>query len=159
MRWTEQIRSVLASRSPSRTHRIIFATVLAVLAALFAHEQYHLARPHSDFGMVWFGARALLGHSDPYSLIGPGKTFNYDWPLIYPVPALVAALPLAALSEQWATTFFVGISTWLLAFGITRDGWYRIPLFTTGAFIASAQLGQWSILFTAALFIPALAFF
>jgi hypothetical protein len=158
MQWVEQIRGALKSRCPSRTQRVAFATFAALLAALFAREQYHLGRLHSDFGMVWFGARALLGHSDPYSLIGPGKVFNYEWPLIYPGSALVAVLPFAALSEQWATTLFVGISTWLLAFGITRDGWYRIPLFTTSAFIASAQLGQWSILFTAALFIPALAF-
>jgi hypothetical protein len=149
----------LASPSPSRAQRVVFATVAALAAALFAREQFHLGRPHSDFGMVWFGARALLGHVDPYALIGPGKAFNYEWPLIYPGPALVAVLPLAALSEQWATTVFVGISTWLLGFGITRDGWYRIPLFTTSAFIASAQLGQWSIFFTAALFITPLVFF
>jgi hypothetical protein len=158
MQWVNQIRAALESRCPPRTQRLVFATVAALLAALFARAQFHLGRPHSDFGMVWFGARALLGHSDPYSLIGPGKVFNYEWPLIYPGSALVAVLPLAALSEQSATALFVGISTWLLAFGITRDGWYRVPLFTTSAFIASAQLGQWSILFTAALFIPALAF-
>lgn len=148
----------MTSRCPSGTQRVVFATVAALSAAWFAREQFNSGRPHSDFGMVWFGARALLGHVDPYALIGPGKTFNYEWPLIYPGSALVAVLPLAALTEQWATTLFVGISTWLLAFGMTRDGWYRIPLFTTSAFIASAQLGQWSILFTAALFITPLAF-
>lgn len=126
---------------------------MRMAAAQFAH-----GRPHSDFGMLWFGARALLRGIDPYSVIGPGKTFNYDWPLIYPGTALVAALPLAPFTEQWATAIFVGISAWLLAFGITRDGWYRVPLFITGAFISSVQLGQWSMLFTAALFLPLLAF-
>jgi hypothetical protein len=154
----ERIRCLLSSRSPSRSHRIAFATAIACIAAAFAFSQFSRGRPHSDFGMVWYGGRAILRHVDPYLVIGPGKPFDYEWPLIYPITALVAAIPLTILSEKWATTVFVGLSTWLLAFGLTRDGWYRIPLFTTTAFIASAQLGQWSILFTAALFLPALLF-
>jgi hypothetical protein len=155
----EDVRRALSSRMPPVSHRVVFSTLVSLLAAAFTREQYDFGRPHSDFGMVWFGARALIAHLDPYSAIGVGKAFNYDWPLIYPGTALVAVMPFVLLTEQWATTMFVGMSTWLLAFGITRDGWYRIPIFITGAFISSAQLGQWSILFTAALFLPFLAFF
>ncbi|HEX6576365.1 MAG TPA: hypothetical protein VF042_15460, partial [Gemmatimonadaceae bacterium] len=36
-------------------------------------------------------------------------------------------------------------------------GWYRVPVFVTSAFLTSVKLGQWSILFTAALFFPVLA--
>lgn len=147
------------SRAPSRKQRIVFATVIALSAGCLAAQQFNLDRPHSDFGMVWFGAKALVAGQDPYSLIGPGKAFSYGWPLIYPATALVAILPLAVLTEQWATALFVGVSAWLLAFGLTRDGWYRTPLFVSGAFLTSAKLGQWSILLTAALFIPQIAFF
>lgn len=155
----DHVRQLLYSSTPSRNQRIVLATAIAVMSGFFAAQQFELDRPHSDFGMLWFGARALIANQDPYALIGPGRVFNYDWPLIYPATALVAVVPLVVFSEQMATGIFVAISTWLLAFGITKDGWYRIPLFTTGAFIASAKLGQWSILFTAALFFPALAFF
>ena len=154
----DRIRLFLYSRAPSKQHRIAFATIAALLAGLFAALQFSADRPHSDFGMVWFGANAALSGQDAYSHIGPGRTFNYEWPLIYPATALVAVLPLAAFTEQWATAVFVAISTWLLAFGLTRDGWYRSPLFVTGAYLTSAKLGQWSILLTAALFIPQIAF-
>jgi hypothetical protein len=159
MNFAQRFRRFVSSRSPSMTHRIAVATAIACIAGAFALSQFSRGRPHSDFGMVWYGAQALLRHVDPYLVIGPGRSFDYEWPLIYPATALVAVLPFTILAEQWATTIFVALSTWLLAFGLTRDGWYRIPLFTTTAFIASAQLGQWSILFTAALFLPQLLFF
>ena len=156
---SDSVRAFITSRSPSTPQRIVFASAVACAAAAFALSQFSRGRPHSDFGMVWYGARALLRHIDPYLVIGPGKPFDYEWPLIYPGTALVAVMPFTMLTEEWATTVFVGVSTWLLAFGLTRDGWYRIPIFTTSAFIASAQLGQWSILFTAALFLPQILFF
>jgi hypothetical protein len=112
---------------------------------------------HSDFGMLWFGARALFRGLDPYPLIGPGREFNYTWPLIYPLPAVVSVMPLAVFSERIAATLFVGTSSALLSFGLTRDGWYRLPLFISEAFLSSARLGQWSILITASLFLPWLA--
>jgi hypothetical protein len=155
----ERLRRFASSRSPSVNHRIAFATAIACVAGAFALSQFPRGRPHSDFGMVWYGARVLLRHVDPYLVVGPSRPFDYEWPLIYPGTALVAVIPFTILTEEWATKVFVGLSTWLLAFGLTRDGWYRVPLFTTTAFIVSAQLGQWSILFTAALFLPQLLFF
>ena len=159
MNLAQRVRRFLSSRSPSLSQRVAFATAIALIAAAFALSQFSRGRPHSDFGMVWYGGRALLAHMDPYLVIGPGRAFDYEWPLIYPGTALVAVIPFTLFTEAWATTIFVWLSTWLLAFGLTRDGWYRVPLFTTTAFIASAQLGQWSIPFTAALFLPQLLFF
>jgi hypothetical protein len=49
---------------------------------------------------------------------------------------------------------FVALSTFALAYGSTRDSWHRLPMFASVAFLSSAHLAQWSILFTAALFIP-----
>jgi hypothetical protein len=109
--------------------------------------------------MVWYGARALLNGVDPWSVIGPSLPFNYEWRLIYPGTALVAVMPFAVFSEAFATALFVGASSWFLAFGITRDGWHRVPLFMSLPFLSSVRLGQWSILFSAALYFPALAFF
>lgn len=146
------------SKTPSVLQRCVFASLIAALAAAVAYSHYSSAGQfHSDFGMVWFGARSLLRGIDPYGLVGPGREFDYEWHLIYPGTALVAVAPLTIFSERVATSLFVAFSTWLLAFGITRDGWYRIPIFVSGAFVASAQLGQWSILFTAGLFFPWIA--
>ncbi len=112
---------------------------------------------HTDFGVAWFGARGILGGFDPYPLVGAGLPFNYRWPLVYPAPALVAVTPLALLSEKYAAMAFVGVSTFLLAFGATRRDWHLLPLFGTEAFMNSVRLGQWSIVLTAALFFPWLA--
>ena len=151
------IHAFLHSNKPTRVQRIVFAVVIGVMAALYAWAGFQSGRIHSDFGMVWFGARALLQHTDPYSLVGPGRAFDYEWPLIYPATALVAAIPFTPLSERLATIVFVALSAGLLAFGITRDGWQRIPIFATVAFITSARLGQWSILFTASIFFAPLS--
>jgi hypothetical protein len=104
--------------------------------------------------MAWYGAGALAKGDNPYALIGPGRAFDYQWPLIYPATALVAVMPLMALSEHVAATIFVALSTFLLAFGLTRNGWHLLPLFLTEPYANSARLGQWSILLTSFLFFP-----
>lgn len=142
-------------RAPTVGSRLIVATALGVIGALIIYAQYTKGQNvHTDFGMTWFGARALATGNDPYLLIGPGRQFDYEWTLIYPATALVAVMPLAPLTEQIAATVFVGISTFLLAFGVTRQGWYLLPLFATEAYSSSARLGQWSIVLTSVLFFP-----
>lgn len=56
-----------------------------------------------------------------------------------------------------ATICFVFVSSGILAYAITRDGWYRAPMFISGAFVIAARRGQWSILMTAACCLPAVA--
>ncbi|MFN2604026.1 MAG: hypothetical protein ABR582_14890, partial [Gemmatimonadaceae bacterium] len=143
---------------PPLSARLVVALAFGIYGAQLIRHQYQRV-VHTDFGMVWYGARAMLHHQDPYVLIGPGLPFDYGWHLIYPATALAAVSPLAGFSESTAATIFVGLSTFLLALGVTRDGWFLLPIFATEAFASSARLGQWSILFTAALFFPTLAFF
>jgi hypothetical protein len=85
----------------------------------------------------------------------------YDWPwrLIYPLTAMVAALPFAAFPQIQATLAFVFASAALLAYSITRDAWYPLLMCTSAAFLIAAGAAQWSPLLTAAMGIPALAFF
>jgi len=112
---------------------------------------------HSDFGQAWFGARAMLGGGNPYALIGPRLQFDWLWPLFYPGTTLVVSIPLVILPELYAATVFVGVSAGLLAFAVTKDGWYRLPLFLSSAFVIAVRAAQWSPLMTAALCVPALA--
>jgi hypothetical protein len=139
--------------------RLIVATAIGAIGAFLIHFQYGLLPNfHTDFGMAWYGASALAHGHDPYSLIGPGRAFDYEWPLIYPATALVAVMPLMTLSEHVAATIFVAVSSFLLAFGVTRNGWHLLPLFATEAYANSARLGQWSILLTSFLFFPWVGF-
>ena len=80
------------------------------------------------------------------------------WPTRYPAPAFVAVAPLTLLPLHAASTLFTFVSAGLLAYGATAASWHRLPAFPSIAFFTSAQLGQWSILFSAALFLPALSF-
>lgn len=50
------------------------------------------------------------------------------------------------------------IATFLLAYGMTRHSWHLLPLFASYSFASSASLAQWSLIFTAAVFLPWLGF-
>ena len=113
----------------------------------------------SDFSILWFGSKVLASGGNPYSMIGPHSAIELPSAVFYPAPALVATLPFTLIPVRFAGTAFVFISAALLAFGATRDGWHRLPIFPSIAFMTSARLGQVSALMCAALFIPALTFF
>ncbi|MDP9179948.1 MAG: hypothetical protein M3O61_19950, partial [Gemmatimonadota bacterium] len=140
--------------------RIILAVVVATVAAAvivnrFATEPTY----YGDFSLVWFGARSILHGISPYPLVGPGLTFELDYPLLYPATAFVAAMPLAALPQAAAVTAFVWISTALLVYGMTADSWHRLPILVSLTFLLNVTAAQWTILMTAAVYIPALCFF
>ncbi len=124
------------------------------MAAFLAYIEPLRGGALPDFGQVWFGAVALLHRGNPYNLIGPGRVYDMDFPLFYPITSSVAVLPLALLSELQATFVFVWVSTALLAYAVTRDGWHRLPLFLSSAFVLAARRGQWSPLLTAAYCLP-----
>ena len=121
----------------------------------FKHFQFPNHPP--DFGVAWFGARAMLHGENPYSLVGPGLAYEWPWALQYPATAFVSAMPLSFLPEMHAAMVFVFLTTVAFAFGLTADGWYRMPLFFTTSFVAAAAFAQWSILFCAGIVVPAIA--
>ncbi len=144
---------------PDRLTRILFGCVVGIAAA-----SIHYFRPGrngslSDFSILWYGSQALLHGASPYDLIGPGRAIDLPSNLYYPAPALVAVMPLAFLPVNVAGAAFVFLSASLLGYGITADGWYRVPMLASVAFLTAARLGQWSIIMTAAVFIPILAIF
>jgi len=144
-------------RQPSRRARVLVALAIGVCSVgLLLVYRMHSARP-SDFDQVWFGARAIWSGRNPYDLIGPGREFQWGWPLYYPATALVLMSPLALLPVALARCLFVGASAALLAYGVTRISWVRLPLFGSCAFMVAAVAAQWSPLMTAALCMPALA--
>src|SRR5687768_8423418 len=100
---------------PTRIQRLLFALVVASAGASWFAERF-FSYPHStalisDFDQVWQGATAVLNDGNPYVLMGPGKIFNMEFPVLYPLTAFVAAIPFTALPEGWATLAFIFIST------------------------------------------------
>lgn len=110
----------------------------------------------SDFDQLWYGARAILAGLDPDDYVGPGRRFSYGFPFVYPLPAVLVVMPFSLLPLAIARTLFVFVSTATLAFLVTRDGLYRLPMFVSGAFFAAVGSVQWEILVTAMLLAPSL---
>ena len=148
------------SAKPSLQARVIVALVVAfVSVAILAFDS--IARPDAvpDFDHVWFAARAMLEGRDPYQLIGPGREYNWPWLLYYPLTAPTSILPLAFLPLGVARALYVAIPVGLLAFLLTRDGFGRLPLLMSGAFIYSVKTAQWGPLILCSLFLPWFGFF
>ena len=101
----------------------------------------------------------MMSGQDPYQLIGPDKLYHSPYPMYYPATTFVSVAPFALIpSFQLASTAFVFVCTFLLAYGCTAGGWHLLPIFPSIAFLTSATLAQWSIIISAMVFIPALAF-
>jgi hypothetical protein len=153
---------VLAALSV-RSRRVLLVTAIGLAAAVYADQFFAHPRTGimaSDFGQVWFGSRTLLAGSNPYDVVGPGRAFDWPFPLLYPVTALLAATPLAWLPLRLAETIFVGLGAGLLAWGLTRRTIAnpQLLVFASFSMMAAAQCVQWSPLLTAAALIPTLGF-
>jgi hypothetical protein len=110
----------------------------------------------SDFDHIWEGARIVWARGNPYELIGPGRAFDWPWPLYYPLPALLVVLPLTLLPLPVARALFTGGSTAILAWALGGDGFARLALLLSVPFLHAVQIGQWSPLLTAMFLLPAL---
>lgn len=137
---------------------MLAALLVAAVASLIVFADYERQGDRrTDFTLSWFGARAMLDGRNPYELVGPGLEYDYEYQLLYPATALVAAVPFTPLSSRGASITFVALSTFLLVYGMTAGSWHRLPMLASAAFVESVHAAQWTILLTAALFIPWLA--
>lgn len=146
------------ANDPTVAQRLVVALLIATVAGAIHYFRSADYGGVSDFTTLWYGGRLLSWRVDPYTLVGPHLTIGTASALYYPAPALVAVIPFTILPFQWAGTLFVFISSLLLGYSATHDGWQRLPIFPSLVFVNSAQLGQWSIVMAAALFLPMLNF-
>lgn len=145
-------------QTPTIAARITVAVVIACLAALLAHASpQEIGESAGDFGQIWYSAVALLQGTDPYQVIGPGRTFQHEFPFLYPLTASLAVLPLGLVEERYAGIIFVFVTSALLSFAVTRESWHRLPMFLSIPFVAAAQRVQWAPLLTAGVCLPGLA--
>lgn len=144
---------------PTRRQRFIVAFFIAGISATLQFFRAIENGGRSDFAPLWHAARLALGGQNPYELIGPGNVVESAWPVFYPATAFVVAAPFTLIpSFHFAASAFIFVSAFLLAWGITADGWHRLPIFPSIAYLTSATLAQWSILMTAMVFLPFLGF-
>jgi hypothetical protein len=146
------------TRAPSARGRALAALGVAAIAGSAAWIASH--RPGfsvPDFHTWWTAARALLDGQNPYAAVarevGPGFAF------FSPLPAALFALPLAPLRPDVGLAVYSAVSAGILAFVATRTSYNRLLMFLSASFAHATVMGQWSMLLTAALFAPTLAFF
>jgi hypothetical protein len=141
----------------ARMLRAAFALAVAISAALLTLRFW--SDPHvqpSDLGQVWAGSRALLHGKNPYEVIGPGRPFEWPWPLLYPLTAMLTLMPLAWLPLQWTDPLFVAIGFGLFTWAVTAKritspalvGLVSLPALMT------LQTSQWSLLLAGAALMP-----
>ena len=135
----------------------MFAAVVGLASAAYV-VFYARANPGfvSDFDQVWAGAAALWRGENPYLVVGPGRQFQWHWPLYYPMPALILTSPLGLMPVVVARMVFASLSAALLAFAITRDGFDRWPVVLSIPFMVNVELVQWSNLLAASALLPLL---
>jgi len=152
------VRSVDAPSTVTLPLRLLVALAAGVLAYLLVWSPLH-ANPRflaKDFTWPWRAARALLLGHDPYRVIQTTGPFPFSSPFFYPLPAAIVATPFAPLPPDRAGALFFALSTALLAFGVTRDGLWRLLVFTAAPFFMAAANTQWSPLLAAAALLPGL---
>jgi hypothetical protein len=132
---------------PRLSTRIAVALTIGVSSGLFCW--YLLGRFHqgaADFHWAIHGAQRLLSGLNPY-----------DTPLEqYPVTAMLFAVPFLRIDSAVAAGLFFGLSSGLLALGLTRYGFERLLVFLAYPYWAAILTAQWSPLIMASAFFPIL---
>lgn len=132
---------------PSRRNRVALSVLVGTCSGLFCwYLLRHFHQGAADFQWAIHGARRLLSRENPY-----------DTPLEqYPVTAMLFGIPFVRVTPDIAAAIFFGISSGLLALGLTRDTGWRLLVFLAYPYWASVLTAQWSPLITASAFFPVL---
>ena len=130
--------------------RLALSLALGLVAAFVAYQHAELRDPQRDFTQVWFAARSVIRGQDPYALVGPGLAYDWPSPLLYPLTAAIAAMPLAALPQELANTLFMLIGASAFAWALMRFGYGPLLGFGSASMLFAAEAVQWSPLLAAA---------
>lgn len=140
-----------------RDRRLLISVIIGLCAAYLAWPGVGVVGA-SDFNQLWYGARALLSGGSPYAAVGPGKTFDWPFPLFYPLPAVLVAVPFTVVNAAAASMLFSGITAGVLAWVLARSAPYRLAAVLSFSFYYAAAISQWSPILIASVLIPGLGF-
>jgi hypothetical protein len=140
----------MAALSPPLSKRIYIAALIGLAAAVVNFEGF---KPDSDgVDFLWSAraAREIIRGEDPYKH-APRRDM-----IPYPLTAAFVAMPFAWLPYPLGGAIFIGISSGLAAFGLTREGVHRSFSFISFPYFLALSTTQWSPLFVALRFFPLL---
>lgn len=133
---------------PTLRARLLISTIVGIGSGLYCWMMLtHLQVGAYDFTWALYPARDLLAGRNPYTNVPPGA-------VAYPMPAVLLAVPFAWLHDTAAAASFFGISSGLLAFGLTRHGFSRLLVFLAYPYWSGLLAAQWTPLLMASAFFP-----
>lgn len=106
----------------------------------------HAHRGAGDFNWAIWAAQDLLAHRNPYNR--PMQ--------LYPLTAAIFGFPFVWMRLAVAGGIFYGLSSALLAFAISRHGYYRLLIFLAYPYWAGLLEAQWAPLILASAFLALL---
>lgn len=91
--------------------------------------------------------------------MGTGSTYEWNFPLLYPLPAVLVAVPFALVPLRLADALFVGVGAGALAWALTRQRLDNPLLlaFASASYLFALQTSQWSPVLVAAALLPGLS--
>ncbi|MFY9644806.1 MAG: hypothetical protein WAK29_06475 [Terriglobales bacterium] len=107
----------------------------------------HFQLGGADFNWAHHAARTVLSGGDPYANTPSGI-------IPYPLPAALAAMPLAPLPAEIAAAVFFGMSSGLLALGLIRKDPVRLLIFLAYPYWTALMTAQWTPLIMCTAFFP-----
>jgi hypothetical protein len=127
-----------------------------LLVVVFRLSVYHAhAELGTDFDLLYYAATHLLAGENPYPIVHQW----YPFPLFYPLPAVLVAIPFTILPVHLARPAFDICSGGLLAYALWRyRGPYALLALLSGAYLLAAKFSQTPPLLTAGALIPLLGF-
>lgn len=106
----------------------------------------HFHQGAADFSWAIAAARDLLARRNPYA----------EPMQLYPLPSALFGLPFVWMRPEVAGGAFYGISSALMAFGLSRDGYHRLLVFMAYPYWAGFLTAQWPPLLLASALFPLL---
>jgi hypothetical protein len=134
-------------------------TVCLAIGLALGIAQYVLPEAPTDWDEIHLASRVWLSGADPYAAMQSAyEAHVFQYPLVYPGSALVAAIPFAILPLPLALALWTGLGGAALAWVLTRREWWGLlGLLNTVAWHAFIMV-QWSPLLTGLIAFPWLAF-
>jgi len=127
--------------------RILISGAIGLTSGTFcSFLMIHFHLGAADFSWAIQVARDLLAHQNPYA--NPRQ--------LYPLTAAIFGLPFVLLRPELAAGTFYGISSALLAFGLTKNGYQRLLIFLAYPYWAGILTAQWPPIIMAGAFLPLL---
>lgn len=127
--------------------RIVISAAIGLASAIYCWFLLsHLRLGAGDFNWTIWAAQDLLAHRNPYQ----------RYMQLYPIPCAIFGLPFVWMPPAVAGGVFYGISTALMVFGLTREGYHRLLVFLAYPYWAGLITAQWTPLIVASAFVPLL---